>query len=184
MITFDANITAMELHSGVLFVPGGEAWRWTDRIKREFKAFAHQKCPPNRSLAQFTRLQTGALNASIYGTLSTNNNDLIIIDVGASAPYAKYVHEGTAAQGRNYIYTREGYANRGVLSGYIKKRQFEFGKGETGLVMPLPPSRFHNNNLALRVHGQKANPFITDAYAATARIHSALPPKRFKRTLD
>lgn len=192
------------VNSDPLWGTGGDVNVWATSVTEQMLLWAEKFCPPNRSAGreQYALLRktqsTGILLASIRGETRRIGNRQISGVVAAGAPHAKYVLEGTVNQGRSgYIYTTEGFARKAEVDHFVENRFFEFGKGEKGLVMWLPPApglflttnrradpgTQHRNNLAMRVRGQKANPFLTDAYVRTAREHPSLPSKRFKRTL-
>ena len=45
----------------------------------------------------------------------------------------------------------------------------------------VPPGPGGAQPFLYRVKGQRANPFLQDAYGLVQRRHRALPPKRFSR---
>jgi hypothetical protein len=61
---------------------------------------------------------------------------------------------------------------------HSRHRQFTMDRGQHGFVMPV------RGKMYLRVHGQRANPFLSDAYASVQRKSRSLPRLMFKRTAD
>lgn len=184
------TLRAVIVDSSRLFGTGGDVRVWSELVAGEIERVANLYCPPNRHAGQaiYWALRdaqsTGILKASIYSTVGRVGPRQVAAVVGAAAPHAKYVLNGTARQGRGFIYTTQGFTRKAAVDDFIKNRFFEFGKDEKGLVMWLPPVPKYGHNLLMRVHGQPANPFLTDAYARAAQRHPALPKKRFKRSLD
>jgi hypothetical protein len=121
---------------------------------------------------------TGALLASIDSAVEQEDLHSLNIWLWTTSPHAKYVLEGTAFQGNRYIYTTHGWANKTVVDGWIRHRQFTMDRGQHGFVMPV------RGKMYLRVHGQRANPFLSDAYASVQRKSRSLPRLMFKRTAD
>lgn len=200
-ITLTLERAKVQVNSDPLWTDTGQVNAWVEGVGRELYGWSVKYCPPNRTSSRkydFLRKgqSTGILLASIRQQTARVGDRKIWAAVSAGAPHAKYVLEGTVNQGRSgYIYTTKGFFNKGLIDSWIDDGIFEFGKGESGLVMWLPPApgleslsglipgTRHQNNLFMRVRGQKANPFLTDAYTEVQRRHAALPSKRFKRTL-
>lgn len=179
----------IEIHSAFLFEPGGDVWEWCDDRAGDISYWASVYCPPTRSMARRRRPSTSFLVNSIYYQTYPTGPKMIGFDVGATAPYAIYVHEGTANQGNNYIYTKAGFAQKGVVDKWIKSGRYRDAKSGNWLVLPgfslLPTTKlekgttpFPSWNYVLRVRGQRANPFLSDAYSTVARDHPALPRMR------
>ncbi len=170
-----------------LFNPPGDVDKWARKVGVELKTTAIAYAPPNRSSSfrPFLRKQqsSGWLVHSIKSGLQREAEKVIAIVLRADAPHAKWVLEGTASQGRRFIYTSLGWANKAAVDLWIKNREFTFAKGEAGFVMPLPASALDKNRFHMRVKGQRANPFLTDAYVTVAKKHPELPSKRFRWTL-
>jgi hypothetical protein len=92
--------------------------------------------------------------------------------VSSNAPYTKYVIEGTAQQGVGYIYSTQGFANRGLVERMLAGARVEGSETEgMWLVIEDGGPKFH-----LRVHGQRANNFLAEGYNKTARTHRSLNP--------
>lgn len=179
------------IDSTLLFIPGGDVNDWCTQRTVELKTMAIEKAPPNRSSSRFYQAlrksqSTGRLAAAITGSTGMVGDRIITMRLGVReemAPHADYVLGGTARNGTGYIYTPLGYANYQLITAAVMSRNFKMYKGEKGWVLNLPET-YHEQHLYLRVKGQRANPFITDAYAAVARVHTALPRVTFGRTLD
>ena len=82
-----------------------------------------------------------------------------------------------------YIYSTQGWANKGVIDSWYRKGEQKFGPHPGGrLAMGrVPPGPGGAQPFLYRVKGQRANPFLQDAYGLVQRRHRALPPKRFSR---
>lgn len=172
--------TAVQINSAQLFAPTGDVGQWAGRIATQLRMTAKGYAPPRRSFARHGTWATGRMQRGIEGRAYWDGRKDYDIILSSSAPYTKYVHQGTASQGKNYIYTSKGYANRKVIAEWIKNKQLNFEKGEKGLVMPVTRVPF-KGALYLRVKGQKANPFLTDAYYTVQSKHRSLPKLEFKR---
>ena len=174
-VTFYSTTTALEVDTGVLFQQGGSVHRWGRDVKNELTEHVHGFAPPRHSEARHGTWARGHLQASIYGQLSViEATRFIAIDVGARVPYAKYVHNGTGANGTRYIYTDRGWANKDVVDSWIRGRQFAASSDEAGMYMPITRIPF-KTRYVLRVRGQKRNPFIQKAYYLTRLNHDSLP---------
>jgi hypothetical protein len=172
-ITFDSELTIIELHSGILFVPGGDVHRSFQHVKNELVQWTHEFAPPRRSEARWGTWSRGALQASIYGNLYTLADHTLGVEAGARVPYAKYVHNGTA-QETGYIYTTAGFANAAIVDSWIDNRQLRGSADDSGFWMPITRIPLKTKYF-LRVRGQKANPFLHNAYDRTRYDHSMLP---------
>jgi hypothetical protein len=166
--------------------PNQDVLEWTNTVARELKAKAVLYCPPNRRNLRVGsyqgRTSSGALRNSI-STFVYNYGDVHVlsIDLSADTDYALFVHEGTAFQGQRYIYSNKGFAQKAAIDRAYQRGE-KLGKGFKGLRMGPLPALGPYSNYQLRVHGQKANPFLTDAYTAVRRVHTGLPAKRFAHT--
>lgn len=164
----------IEVNTNKLFVPGGDVHRWAVGVAKELESNAHSFAPPRHSEARWGTWSRGALQASIYSSAFTYPSNRIGIEVGARVPYAVYVHEGTAYQGTRYIYTNEGWAQKGVVDSWIRHGQLRGSPDDSGFWMPVTripaPTQYH-----LRVRGQRKNPFLHDSYWLAAQRHEALP---------
>ena len=180
-VHFDKKSTVIIVNSGEVFEQGGAVHRWASFVSKEMKSAAVAFAGPVNSKARRVRPRTGELEGSIQSLVYADPGNIVHFDVWADAPHAKYVHNGTAYQGRRYIYTTLGYANKGIVDGWIKADQFHMGKGEKGFVMPLPVnSSIADQHLFMKVRGQLPNPFLINAYAITRRKHPGLPKQRFE----
>jgi len=200
----------VQVNSDPIWGPGDDVAVWVEAVTREMVTWAMKFCPPNRSAGreQYKLLRKGQSTGQLLSSIEAGIDRLGTRQWGGAvaagavnsqgANYAKYVLEGTMNQGRaGYIYTTEGFAQKAAVDEAVERGFFEFMAGESGLVMNLPPApglfltsdkradpgTKHEVNLIMRVRGQKANPFLTDAYIKTAMRHSGLPKKRFRRTL-
>jgi hypothetical protein len=159
-------VTRVVVNTSPMFVPGGSINSWTRRVAFETQNAAKVRAPH----------QTGLLTASIDADVdATPLLRVINVRVGSDAPYAKYVHEGTANNGAGYIYTTKGYANRALVDSWIARDVFP--PNPRGYYMPVS-RRGGPTHYALRVHGQRANPFLVNGYNDVARVHRALPRMR------
>src|SRR5262245_8272578 len=164
-----------------LFVPGGDVYQWSVKVSQEIKSLAITYAPPTRSHARRGSFSHGHLRSTIRKSTRTAGPRQVTFEVSAHAVnargqrYDQFVHEGTAYQGYRYIYSDAGWAEKPLVDSYVRYGLYRLAASEWW--MPIPPIGY-----ALRVHGQRANPFITDAYTDTTRIHDALPKKRFKHT--
>jgi hypothetical protein len=180
------DLETIVIESAPLFVPkSGDVWQWCEQVSRRLKLFAKANAPPNRTMSRTGRnYATGALQAGIGSKVVIVGPKQLDVWLWSRGEHMTYVLGGTANQGRNYIYSRLGYANRKEISSWFRQRQLGGIRGAEfqGLTMgPLSP-RYPGNAFQLRVHGQKANPYLQDAYVETQRFHSSLPAKRFARS--
>lgn len=162
-----------------MFQPGGDVFDWATARANEIKVRAIANAPPGRTRARHPTWARGHLQRSITAEVDAQPGRVVLFRVAANVPYAKFVHNGTAG-GKNFIYTNDGWANRHDVDVWIRNRQFEGGttelpSGELGTYF-MPITRIPGRTqFALRVRGQRKNPFLTDGYNEVARRHSALP---------
>lgn len=160
-----------------LYVGSGSVNRWTRGVTESFRLKAIAKAPvstrPNTSHGG----PPGTLKGSIRTSYSHPTPRILTGEVSVNTHYAKYVLAGTAAQGRQYIYSNVGWANKAAVD-KIARRVKRGGKVgvNPGFYMALPRNPQGRYPFILRVHGQKANNFLAEAYNATARRHRALRP--------
>lgn len=189
----------VNVDSTVLFVPGGDVNDWCVKVMSFMAINARRYAPPSRSNARWPRASTGNLQRSIRGRVYMGGTRTVNMSLTASAPYVAYVHDGTAYQGYRYIYTTLGWLSKAQIDSRFRRMfsadrnasgQFVSRPDEQGWWMPISPGHTpfagpagHATNYKLRVRGQAANPFLTDAYVTTARRFSSLPKKRFRHTL-
>ena len=173
--------TIINIDSTVLFIPEGEVYEWVSKRTREIGRKARELCPPGRTMRRgSTRyVNRNVLRASIRTrtTFKGTRLDFGQISVGPAdqggGDYTEFVLGGTAYQGQRYIYSRRGYANKASIDAIITRR----GVAALGRAAPadLPIAwamRFRTDGgRHWRVHGQKSNPFLTDAHNAVARRH-------------
>lgn len=179
-------LTLIEVHGAQLFAPGGDVHQWCTTVADELKVQAIAFAPPRRSMSRRGHVGSGALAASIRSGVHMIGPETLDIEVGAGPvfrtrgggekrDYTKFVLAGTAYQGYRYIYSTVGWENKAEIDLIMRRilsSRIKFGKGERDRwYMKLPDGKF-----VLRVHGQRKNPFLSDAYYAVSRIHSALPP--------
>ena len=179
-----AVLTTITVHGAQLFAPGGDVNQWCHGVARELEGAAIRFCPPNRSMSRRGHVGTGQLLGTIRSGVNTEAPEVLSIEVGAGPAfrqarrgakkdYTKFVLGGTAYQGYRYIYSTVGWQNKAEIDLIMRRvltSRIRFEKGSRdNWYMKLP------DGFALRVHGQKKNPFLSDAYYAVSRIHSALP---------
>lgn len=175
----------IEVNGSRLFMPGGDVNNWCHEVGTELRLAAIRFCPPNRSMSRRGHVATGKLAATIAADVSIEAPEVLSISLGAGPVfreerggrkrnYTPFVLGGTAYQGYRYIYSTVGWENKAEIDLIMRRIAFNrrrFGKGERdGWYMKLPGGQF-----ALRVHGQRKNPFLSDAYHLVSRTHSALP---------
>ena len=167
-------IVAIEIHSERLFLPGGDVWDWTKEVTAEVKGAAKRLAPPGRSMRRPTTryTSTGRLRRSIRSSSNTNGPHGVLGYITVDAPYAHFVLGGTAFQGHRYIYSTVGFMHKPLVDLYAA-RKHPPSLPHTWFMVLRPSGAYR-----LRVHGQKANPFLTDGYNEVARIHGALKPIR------
>lgn len=172
-VVFTSEVTFIEVHSHLLFVPGGDVHRWGASLARELEGLIHELAPPNQSEARWGTWSRGFLQTTIFGRITEGAGNTLNIDGGARAPYAKFVHEGTEGI-EGYIYTTAGASNVGVVDSWVDNRQFRGSAADREFWMPITriPGK---TQYVLRVRGQKANPFVTNAYRVLRGRHSSLP---------
>lgn len=188
---FDTDYSVMVIDSTRLFVPPGDVWEWCEDRAIEIHLAAKAYAPPGRRSARRPRVSTGRLQNSIFYDVRPAGAKRIDIVVSANTEYALYVHEGTANQGNNYIYTTRGWAQKGVVDSWINNNQFRGSADDRGFWMPLPGysilpttkfekarTPYPSIRYTLRVRGQRANPFLADAYSLVQGKHKGLPPMR------
>lgn len=127
-----------------LTLPGGMVFRWTAGLRRVAEADVQRMAPK----------RTGLLASSVYGVLRANQY-ASTLRIGASAPHARYVIEGT-----------------GIISG----RMIMYA----GVAVGARPAAAANPNwhgyVGLRidqVQGQSPNDFITRGVRSAVRYHLA-----------
>jgi len=100
--------------------PGGDVNRHMQSIRRDAETLAHFYCPR----------RTGELEASISSSSSFNQHG-VFVNLKASAPYAKYVHDGTATPivPRTKPYLR--WVGWGPYGGRVWRRKMVRGQGST-----------------------------------------------------
>lgn len=173
-------ITIIELHSQVLFAPGGSVREWSRGVTKEIEVAAKAMAPPMRSKARWPTKATGKMARSIRGRLNRTTLHILRADVYVRDRRAKYVLGGTANGGRGFIYSRAGYANRSEIGGWMEGLQElreETGVANQGMLAEGLPSEWFMNTPygpKVRVKGQRANPFLKDGYNAVAAHHAAL----------
>lgn len=166
------------VNSGEVFEQGGAVHQWASGVSRDMERRAIALAPPARSHARWGTWATGKLAAAMYREIyESGPGRFVNFEVGNRSPHAKYVHDGTAYQGTRYIYTNLGWANKQLVDSWVKSKFFEGTSDDAGMWMPV--TRVPGITLYfLRVHGQRANPFLQDAYAVTRQFHSGLPKIR------
>jgi len=167
-----------------LFIPGGDVHQWCTRVADEMKTAAVGFAPPNRSMSRRGHVGSGKLAASIRSGVTIEAPEILSIELtagpvfrdargGIKKDYTEFVLQGTAYQGYRYIYSTVGWQNKREIDLIMRRvllSRVRFEKGSRDRwYMKLP------DGFALRVHGQRKNPFLSDAYYATRRLHSALP---------
>lgn len=174
------------LYPEKLFGTGHLVNRWATGLTAETKAAVKSMAPPRRSRSKYgKRLGTGALNRSIRGVTKRIGGTRLESQISVNVPYAQLVLQGTASQGRRYIYSNKGWLYKPMVDAQARLS----AKGgrvsedfvEMGLYMRLPLANVGGSRLFhLRVHGQRANNFMVDGYNLVAHQHAALKPIRNK----
>ena len=173
--------TQVSVDSTVLFhPPKGDVWTFFEKVGVEFRGLARNLAPPRRSAARHGTWSLGRMTKTIYASAGAIGAKTIEVSVGTTSPHALYVLRGTGAQGRRFIYTDLGWANKSTVDLWIKQGQFQASSSETGFYMPVTRIPGKTSYL-LRVKGQRPNPFLTDAYTLLRRRHSSLPLVSFDR---
>lgn len=178
-----AVITAIEIHDARLYLPGGDVYDWCWEIASDLERRARLFAPPNRTRSRYAaRRSTGAMAKTIKSGVWNMTDDSIMVDLSVGTDYAPYVLGGTAAQGTQYIYSNTGWANKVLIDRVMRRIEWRRQTWEENLVpsgswMVLrgPSPIRSRRNYQLRVRGQRANPFLTDAYTVTRREHRSLP---------
>jgi hypothetical protein len=174
-------IVAVNVDSTILFLPEGDVYEWTQARTKEIGRIARRLCPPGRSMARHSRyVSKGVLRRSIR-TKTTFNGvrlDFGQVSVGPAdqggGNYVEHVLGGTAYQGMRYIYSHRGYANKAAIDAIITRRGVSaFGRYVQPSDLPVAwAMRFRTDGgRHWRVHGQRQNPFLTDAWNAVAARH-------------
>lgn len=162
-----------------LYVGNGIVNRWVRRVTFSFQKNAQLEAPVNKRAVTSHGGAPGALRRGIVADVSHRTPKTLIGRVTSTAPHSLYVLGGTAAQGRRYIYSSFGWANKAQVDLIARRvaRGGRAGEGTTGFYMRLPPNAGHGRRVFhLRVHGQRANNFLVSGYNRTARTHRALRP--------
>lgn len=177
--------TRVAVDSTVLFMPpGGDVWQHYETAGQFFAAYAKRLAPPRRSSARWGTWATGRMQASIKASVGAIAPKVIEVDCYTTSPHALYVLRGTAAQGRRYIYTSHGWANKSEVDRWIKGggELLRFEKGYIGFAMPVSRVPFAKVPIVLRVRGQRPNPFLQDAYSLMRTKYKELPRLDFDRS--
>jgi hypothetical protein len=175
----------VSVDSTVLFhPPKGDVWEHYEKAGQWFKKYARDLAPPRRSSARWGTWATGRMQASIQASVGAIAAKVIEVDCYTTSPHALYVLRGTAAQGRRFIYTTHGWANKSAVDSWIKQggAHLQFEKDYTGFTMPVSRVPFVKIPIVLRVKGQRPNPFLQDAYTLMRRKYKELPRIDFDRT--
>ena len=108
----------------------GAGRRRGGKTKNELVLAAQHFCPPQRSMSVHGHnlVATGQLLESIFGDVYQVGPEQIGFGFGARAPQAKYVLKGTGAQGMRYIYSTQGWANKGVIDSWYRKGDRSSGR--------------------------------------------------------
>ena len=147
-----------------LYTGNGLVHRWVRQVSTRAWRYSVEEAPK----------RSGELAAGIYLSTRREGRRQVAGIIGSSAPHSDYVLFGTASQGRNYIYSTEGYANRAQI-GRISRRVSRRGaEDRSGWYMALRSGV--GPKYALRVHGQRANNFLIKGYNRAARTSRALRP--------
>lgn len=152
-----------------LYIGNGLVNRW---FKRMNNSLYH-------NIVRHAPIRSGELKAGIELDYNQDPISLRILsgEVVSTAPHTKYVIEGTAGQGADYIYSRGGWASHDRVERLIAQRARGIpfmGAATKGLWLGM--NRAYPGKPQLRVHGQRANNFLLEGYNATARTHRSLHP--------
>lgn len=177
-------LSSIVVYPSVLFNPGADVHRWQVGVTAEVKASVKAMAPPRRSASRWVgRKSSGALNRSIRGTTKRYGPVQLASVVSVNVPYAHFVLQGTAFQGRRYIYSDRGWLFKPMVDA-VARRVKKGGKVnedfvEMGFYMRLPLANVGGKRpYHLRVHGQAANNFLYDGYNLVAAQHRSLKPMR------
>src|SRR5215831_15778909 len=177
-------IVALQIDSTSEFIPGGDVPGWTENRIKDIARRARILCPPSARSKALRRETTAYVNMGVLKKTIRSKTPAAghRLDVGdcsvgpadqGGGDYTEFVLRGTAYQGMRYIYSSRGYPNRAIINAVITRR------GVRGLggaqVADLPywwRMRFRTDGgKHYRVHGQKRNPFMTDAWNEVAALH-------------
>lgn len=146
-----------------LYAGAGLVHRWLRETSRRVQRYITDAAPR----------RSGELKGGIAMSTTRVARRVVSGEIESTAPHTMFVLGGTAYQGRRYIYSRAGWANRAQI-GRIARRVRQGGEEDrSGWYMRLrgPGPRY-----ALRVHGQRANNFMLTGYNRAARTSPALRP--------
>lgn len=174
-VTVAYTTERVTVNSGEVFTMGGPVHRWAVECSKTMERFAIAFCPPNRTMARHPTWATGKMASQMYREISESGPGRFVnFEVGNTSPHAKYVLGGTGHGGQRFIYTALGWANKSLVDSWVKAGFFEGSDADNGMWMPVNriPGK---TRYFLRVRGQRANPFLQDAYAVTRQQHTGLP---------
>jgi len=184
MVTYVMRPTFVQVNTIGLFEPGGAVHIWATGVARVMKTYAEGLAPPADPKGRWGSWSKGALKASIYSEVyEAPATHQVGFEVGARVPYAIYVHDGTGSEGRKFIYTRAGFAEKQLVDGWIRAHQFRGSASDAGFWMPVGKTQGDVKKISLRVKGQKSNPFLSDAYRLTRNRHPGLPHMSLQRKI-
>lgn len=174
-VTVSYSTERIIVNTQEVFAQGGAVHIWATGVSKELEKVTGDLMPPNRTEARWGTWATGRLRASLYREVfALPPAHEVQFEVGVRAPYAKYVHDGTGHGGQRFIYTHQGWANKNLVDSWVRQGFFEGSDADQGMWMPV--TRVPGlTRYFLRVRGQKANPFLDDAYRVVRYRHPGLP---------
>lgn len=180
--TAEVEFIYYDIHPEELWAPGHIVYDWCAEIGAELKAESKVFCPPGHSEARWPRTGTGNLLRSIFARGNRVAPQAYSLNYGADAPYAEFVHGGTAFQRGGYIYSNRGWANKGFIDNLFLHGHVRVEGDEPYPILPIPGGLYMNLGHSpygpprqLRVRGQRANPFLVKAWRSVHRRHEGLP---------
>lgn len=164
-MTFRYVVTSTVVTDEVLYLPGGSVHRWAHQVGRELTAAVILHAPVNKRVNKGYNSPgpPGYLKSHISGEVGNTSLRIFTTTISVDAPYALAVIKGT---GR--IYSRSARSSTG---------QFTPIRGEDGerLGGMILPANFGIGRLLRQsVRGQRANPFLAEAFGDVSRRHSSL----------
>lgn len=164
-MAFQYVVTTVVVTDERLYLPGGSVHRWAHQVERELVAAARIHAPVNKRVNKGYNSPgpPGYLKEHISGSVGNTSLRTFQTTISVDAPYAQAVIKGT---GRIQSRSAQGAGGR------FTPLRDENGKRLGGMV--LPPNFGIGRLLRRSVRGQRANPFLTEAFTDVSRRHSSL----------
>lgn len=140
------TVTVLKRNIARDYLPGGQGWRWMDRVRLKMHA-ACVKDAPSR---------TGNLAGSHRSFARGFGGNRVDVRVLNTADHAEWVHEGTngASAPEDWLYIPAGGPGRNTVSPYA--------------------GNFYSKGRYRYVRGQLSNPWLENACSRVARQNGAL----------